>query len=213
MARRISNWKRKFLNKTFTFLGKILEYSTSEYNLTYSNERTIEVPIIWDYVQEYKKLEKNILEIGNVLSHYYVVNHDIVDKDENAPGVINQDVIDYKTDKKYDLIVSISTMEHVGHFEVPDSWVQPQKILVALQNLESLLAPGGQIIITFGMGYNYLLDAHVKLGNIKFDKMVCMKRISQSNEWKEVDFNEIKNDEYSKPFNASNNVVVGFLKK
>ena len=209
MARNIPNGKRIIL-KTFMFLGKSYEYSSHEYNETWKNERTIEVPIIWEYVKEYKG--KNILEVGNVLSHYFTVDHDVVDKDEVANRVINQDVVDYKPDKKYDLIVSISTMEHIGHFENPGSWVQPQKILVALQNLKNLLSPYGQIIITFGMGYNYLLDAHVKLGNIKFSKMACMRRISKDNEWEETEFGKIKNDEYGKPFNGSNNLVVGFLK-
>jgi len=77
--------------------------------------------------------------------------------------------------------------------------------------MRSLLNPNRMFIFTFGMGYNHLLDAHIKLGNIKFDKMVCMKRISKENEWKEVSFDEIKDDIYGQPFNASNNVVVGFL--
>ena len=210
MARNIPDWKCNIL-KTFTFLGKPYEYSSHEYNETYRNERTIEVPIIWEYVKEYKG--KNILEIGNVLSHYFPVDHDIVDKDEVADRVINQDIVDYKPDKKYDLIVSISTMEHIGHFENPGSWVQPQKVLVALQNLKNLLAPNGKIIITFGMGYNYLLDAHIKLGNIKFDKMACMRRISKDNEWEETEFDKIKNDVYGQPFNGSNNVIIGFINK
>jgi hypothetical protein len=63
-------------------------------------------------VKRYK--ERNILEIGNVLSHYFPVNHDIVDKYEKADGVINQDVVHFYSPKKYDLIVSVSTLEHVG---------------------------------------------------------------------------------------------------
>ena len=52
----------------FEFLGNLYKYSTHEYNETWKNERTVEVPIIWEYVKEYKG--KNILEVGNVLSHY-----------------------------------------------------------------------------------------------------------------------------------------------
>ena len=33
--------------------------------------------------------------------------------------MINQDVVDFKTNEKYDLIVSISTLEHVGWDEEP----------------------------------------------------------------------------------------------
>ena len=81
------------------------------------NERSIEVPIVMEIVNQNKG--KRILEIGNVLSNYYKVSHDIVDKYEKAPNVINQDVVDFKTNEKYDLIVSISTLEHVGWDEEP----------------------------------------------------------------------------------------------
>jgi len=49
-----------------------------------------------------------------VLSHYFAVKHDIVDKYEIAPSVVNEDLVNFKPGKKYDLIVSISTLEHVG---------------------------------------------------------------------------------------------------
>jgi len=57
---------------------------------------------------------KNILEIGNVLSRHIKLEHDILDKYETAKGVINEDIVDFKSEKKYDLIISISTLEHVG---------------------------------------------------------------------------------------------------
>ena len=57
---------------------------------------------------------KNIFEVGSVLSHYFPINHDVLDKYEKGHGVINQDVVDFKPHNKYDLIVSISTLEHVG---------------------------------------------------------------------------------------------------
>ena len=72
---------------------------------------------------------KKILEVGNILSHYFSVNHDIVDKYEKDVDVINQDIIDYHPNKKYDLIVSISSLEHVGEDETPR---EPKKILYAL---------------------------------------------------------------------------------
>ena len=32
------------------------------------------------------KVKKKILEVGNVLSHYFRINHDVVDKYENRQG-------------------------------------------------------------------------------------------------------------------------------
>lgn len=67
-----------------------------------------------------------MLEVGNVLSHYFPIHHDIVDKYEVCPGVINQDIADFLPQEKYDLILSISTVEHVGWDEQPQ---EPTKLL------------------------------------------------------------------------------------
>jgi hypothetical protein len=82
--------------------------------------------------------------VGNVLSHYFSVNHDVVDKYEKAEGVINRDIIDFHPSKEYDLIISISTLEHVGWDEdISDHKIlhDPSKILRAIENLRGLLAP------------------------------------------------------------------------
>ena len=79
---------------TFVFKGYTLNYFHHAYNKTWQNERAVEIPIIWGILTGYQG--KRILEVGNVLSHYIPVEHDIVDKYEMAPGVINQDVVDYQ---------------------------------------------------------------------------------------------------------------------
>jgi len=53
---------------------------------------------------------KNIPEIGIVLSHHVKFELDILDKYEIAEGVSNVDVVVFRSQKKYDLIVSISTI-------------------------------------------------------------------------------------------------------
>jgi len=116
-----------------------------------------------------------------------------VDKYEKAEGVINQDVIDFQPSKKYDLMVSISTLEHVGWDEKPRD---PMKVLYAIKNLKELLAPRGKIVVTLPMGYNPVLDKFLRKGEIRFTKRFCLKRISKHNEWKEVDWNVIRNAKY-----------------
>jgi hypothetical protein len=110
--------------KTFIFNGKTYYYFVHKYNTTWKNERAVEVPIIWDIVREHYRQGKRVLEVGNVLSHYFRIFHDVLDKYEVAEGVINQDVVDFKPAWKYDLIVSISTLEHVGWDEEPK---EPEK--------------------------------------------------------------------------------------
>ncbi len=143
--------------KSFTFQGKTYPNFYHRYNNPWKNERTVEIPIVRDIIKDIE--EDRILEVGNVLSHYFHVEHDVVDKYEKAKGVINEDVVNFKSSKKYDLIVSISTLEHVGWDENPR---EPEKIFKAIENLKSLLSPEGKIVITLPMGWNQELDRFLK---------------------------------------------------
>ncbi len=128
--------------RTFTFQKDAYNYFYHKYNATWRNERAVEVPIIWRMVKKYHG--QKILETGNVLSHYFLVNHDILDKYEKADGVVNQDVIDFQPTKKYDLIISISTLEHVGWDE---NLREPMKILQAIENLKKSLPQKGNWLL------------------------------------------------------------------
>jgi len=69
----------------------------ARYNTTWRNERAIEIPVVYDIVAQETG---DILEVGNVLSHYFHINHDVVDKYEKAEGVTNEDIVDYSPNKK-----------------------------------------------------------------------------------------------------------------
>jgi len=195
--------------RTFTFQNDTYNYFYHKYNTTWRNERAVEVPIIWRMVEKYHR--QKILEVGNVLSHYFPVNVDtILDKYEKADGVVNQDVIDFQSTRKYDLIISVSTLEHVGWDEKPR---EPMKILQAIENLKSLLAPKGKIIVTLPLGYNTEMDKLLRDGKIQFTKMYCLKRISNDNKWIETNWEDIKNAKYNYPFNNANGLVIGIIEK
>jgi len=210
--RRIIFWSKYYHCKvirslrTFTFQGETYNYCNHSYNNSWLNERTVEVPIIWKMVKNHRG--KKILEVGNVLSHYFFVNHDIVDKYEKAEGVINQDVVDFQPSNKYDLIVSISTLEHVGWDETPR---EHTKILRALQNLKRFINSEGRIVITLPLGYNPEMDKLLKEEKIHFTKQYCLKRISKDNKWAEVDWNDIHDIKYGGPFLAANGLVIGII--
>jgi hypothetical protein len=172
------------------------------------DERAIEIPIIWDIVKKYP--EQNILEVGNVLSHYFCINHDILDKYEKGEGVINQDVVNFQTSKRYKLIVSISTLEHVGWDESPR---EPKKILQAIQNLKQLLAPNGKIIVTLPLGSNADLDLLLQNKRLPFTKQYYLKRISRDNKWVEVNWKDICKTKYNRPFPNANGLIIGVIEK
>ncbi len=81
--------------KSFTFQGKTYPNFYHRYNIPWKNERTVEIPIVRDIIKDIE--EDRILEVGNVLSHYFYVEHDVVDKYEKAEGVINEDVVNFKS--------------------------------------------------------------------------------------------------------------------
>lgn len=200
---------RKFFSekKTFDLRTGTYRYFFHPYQETYRNERIVEVPIIRKMLEDQGQLQ--ILEVGNVLSHYFPVRHDIVDKYEKGRGVINQDVVDYRPPKKYGLIVSISTLEHIGWDETPR---EPKKISRAIQNLKKLLAPGGRIILTIPIGYNPELDALLDSSELKFSEAHYLKRISRSNEWIETDWDSIKSLRFDDPFPNANGLVIGIIR-
>ncbi|MGD0407030.1 MAG: hypothetical protein ABSB10_10335 [Candidatus Bathyarchaeia archaeon] len=198
-----SYFRLKLGTKTFKFQGHAYNYFCNKYNTTWKNERAVEVPIVREIV---KHCNGKILEVGNVLSHYYPVTHDVVDKYEKAKGVINQDVVDFRPSERYDLIVSISTMEHMGWDE---NHREPEKVLYALENLKSnCLAHRGIMVITAPLGYNPELDKLLKQGMIDLGKQYYMKRLSKDNLWKETEQNNVQNIRYDTPFPAANAIVI-----
>lgn len=203
----ISQYYFKFFKpkKSFKFNGEEYSYLYHSYNTTWKNERIVELPIIWREVEKNKG--KKILEVGNVLSHYFKCNHDIVDKYEKAPAIINEDIIDFNN-KKYDLIVSISTIEHIGYDEKPRDL---DKIDKALENIKKLLDENGRFIATFPVNYNKHLDEKLVKKQLPFSKLCFMKRISKDNEWVEASYDEVKDVKFGSPFGYANAIVIGYI--
>ena len=204
-----TTWK----SRTFTFQRATYGYFFHNYKATWRNERAIEIPIIWEIIKKYQA--QKILEVGNVLSHYLPVNHDIVDKYEKAEGLINQDIVDLQPSKNYDLIVSISTLEHVGWDEEYTGMYtnppEPTKILDAFENLKRCLAPGGKIVVTLPMDYNREMDRLLRERKIQFTQKYYLKRISADNQWIEVDRIDVQDVKYGEPFPNANGLIIGVI--
>jgi hypothetical protein len=162
---------------TFSFNGKEYNYFYHDYNDTWCNERSVEVPIIKRIVDE---AEGEVLEVGNVLPHYFPSNHRVVDKYEKAPGVTNEDIVSFDSNSKFDLIVSISTFEHIGWDERPRN---PSKLRDALGNVRKLLDKDGEAWLTLPYGQNEWLDKSIVSDELELDESYCMKRTGLDNSW------------------------------
>lgn len=195
-------------NKTFYFQGKKFHYFYHPYNRTIASERIVEIPLAKGIVNYFEQKNKEILEVGNVMTHYFPISHDILDKYEKGDGVINKDVVNVKLQKKYDLIFSISTMEHVGwtYGEKKD----PEKFLRSIENLKKHLAKNGTLMVTFPLFYRSDLSTLIINRKMPFNKEYFMERTSFWNEWREIGFKEaIKGKSYDEYFANANVLYVG----
>ena len=86
--------------------------------------------------------------------------------------------------EKYELIISISTLEHVGWDEKPK---EPKKFLGAIKNLKNrCLVKGGKIIFTIPLGYNQELERILAKKQIHLAEVYFLKKVSSLNEWEEI---------------------------
>lgn len=197
---------------TFEFNGKSARYFRHAYNNSFDNERTIEIPIVQQYVDQLAK-NARVLEVGNVLSNYhYGLKREILDKYDSSPMItFKQDIVDFKPANKYDLIIGISTFEHVGWDEdIKD----PNKIEQSLRNLKTnALNPKGLIVTTFPLGYNDHLDHLMETkGTELFTEAFFLKRVSDDNKWQQVKYADVKGAKFDQPFNNANAMVIGIIR-
>jgi len=193
--------------RSFAVAGHVYPQFVHPYNSTWRNERAVEVPLAIAAVARARS--GRILEIGNVLSHYTLVEHDIVDKFEAAPGVRNVDVLEVPPDGSYDLVVSISTLEHVGWDDLPRN---PSRLDAAVHHLRTLLAPGGCALVTLPLGYNNHLDALLATDDHPFDELRAVHR-SGRRTWTEVPLSALRGVQYGQPYPGANGLVVASLRQ
>lgn len=182
----------------FRLGGELYPYLYSEFNHAWGTERTVEVPVIWSQVR--KTPPSRVLEVGNVLSHYYPTSHRVVDKYEAGPHVINMDIVEFTPESPLDLIVSISTVEHIGWDDVPRN---PRKLPETLRRLRSWLSPAGEVWITVPIGYNRWLDQMISDGTIGARSQYFLRRLSFDNRWEECSVEGLGGVRYGGPIDRA----------
>ncbi|MDR4467711.1 MAG: hypothetical protein MRJ68_05315 [Nitrospira sp.] len=186
----LTRWTRA---KTFVFDRKSYPYLYHFCNKTWKNERGVEIPIFRELLLEHDG--QRVLEVGNVLSHYFPIHHDVVDKYEVAPGVINQDIVEFVPPERYDLILSISTLEHVGWDESrvsrpnccapsntcgTDVWLPADRSSPACHLATTSSSTGCSATVRAPLRHSFL------------------KRVSTKNYWVESDWNNCKDVPYGR---------------
>ncbi len=202
----------------FQFRGKRYAYYRSR--KTRFNERAVELPIVkreLDRCEVSSILGKTvrILEVGNVFHKHYSKHPPawpVVDLYEKPyHHVINEDITKFETSERYDLVVSVSTLEHVG-FDYQEKR-DPARCRIAVERIRTLLKPGGRLIVTCGFGYNRNWDRMVVSGEIEFDRLDCMIRVSsqEANQWVEAPLSEASEKKYKRRRGASLQTATGLM--
>lgn len=169
---------------TFSWCGKIYPYLSATYGTTRMTERAVEVPIALSLLNE----AVNVLEIGAVLPHYLPCwpnpAHTVIDLYEVYPGVVNADVLTYEPDGYFDLIICISTLDHLNN---------AKEVRTAVNNMKSWLRKDGLLFITIpanqppSVGGGAWLDSLVLDGVFDMN-LTRMDKVSPHNHgWQQVD--------------------------
>lgn len=146
---------------SFYFKWIKMKYFCHLYNTTYRNERAIELPILDYIINDNLNNTTKILEIWNVLSHYKnisLLDYTIVDKFDNNKSIIKEDAEFFNNNKLYDLIISISTFEHIWF---DDDIKDSNKSLRTFNNMKKLLNDWWKMIITIPVWWNKDIDKKI----------------------------------------------------
>jgi SAM-dependent methyltransferase len=201
-------WTLRGRRGSFELQGDSYPYLFHRYKLSWLTERSVEVPVVQALVDRHRG--QRILEVGHVLGHFRPGPHTVVDKYERAPGVLNLDVLDLGPLGPFDLIVAISTLEHVGLDESPRD---PGKAARAVQALRERLAPGGQLVLTIPCGYNRDFDAAFCDGSIATDSLAALRRVPGRSGWREVSAEEAFSASYDFLLYRARAVVFAFISR
>lgn len=195
--------------RTFEFRGKRFPCFYHRYNMTWAGERAVEVPIARSYLEQCQG--KSILEVGNVLSHYFPIRHEVLDKFEKGTGVINKDILDFKPGKQYALIISISTFEHIGFDDEADE-PSDKKIARAIAACWDLLTPDGRLVLTVPLGYNPDLDRMIATGELGATEESYLRRATRLG-WEPCRKDEALRCRFKTPYPYANAILVAEFSK
>ncbi len=188
------------------FRGDSIPLVYARHNVTWANERCVELALARRFLAGVP--EERVLEVGNVTAHYFGGGHTVVDKYE--PGALQVDIVDFAPGRRFDLILSISTFEHIafdeaGGPEGPEAVAA--KVRAALDRCLGLLAPGGTFVITVPMGYNPALDAMIAADGLGCGRATWFKRLPRR-DWREVGREEGMGCRYGSPYAFANGIML-----
>lgn len=188
--------------RTVQFDGQAVAIDRSGW--AWRTERGLEIGLGKHFASKHRAAD--ILEVGNVLPLSGASGHTVVDKYEAGDGVINEDILDYAPGRTFELVLSISTVEHIGWDEMPQELDKSAKALIAMR---ALVAPGGALLVTIPVGVRRQLESEF-IDSPAFDKVRLFAKTARTAQWAEVESLDRRTDfAYGKPYACGNAILVG----
>lgn len=199
---------------TFELRGVELPYVDAPYNMARHNERAVEVSAALHLYAHARAQGGDVLEIGAVLPHYLprwpANQHTVVDLYEQGHGIVNENVVTWEAPHQYDLIVCISTLDHL---------LGPMELWMALARMRAWRKPGGLIFVTLpanqpeDVGGGPWLDALLRDRHaLEASDMWRLDKVDPMNNlWQEVTGTKTPPRDYNSPTAYANTVYFLFF--
>lgn len=181
----------------FKFQGKEFEYFHHPHNNTRINERTVELPLVEYFLDQYP----DCIEIGAVSPYYFEGDHEVYDLTDSHPR--SKSARAENIDVSNRNLLSISTLEHCG---VPDAFCSDDDPTVAPTILNKWMSGAEKYLISWPMGYAPALDKHA-IEN--YDCKFIARRPYPSHDWKQVSLENLtETDKIYGSFSCANAVLI-----
>ena len=160
---------------SFKINNLVFDYCRDQYNKSYENERSIEIPLGHYFLD---KFNDDVFEVGSVMIHYGGDLHTVIDLCEKHPRVLNVNALDADYTNKN--VLCISTIEHMMKREYGNGSNED-----SITFLKKVINEANNYLITFPPTYNEFLDDYIvnELIAKKASNIFLLKRVSSDNQW------------------------------
>lgn len=172
------------MDGAFQYNNTLYPYFGAVYQNTRLNERTVEVSVALSYYNQALRP----LEVGAVLPHYIPGwpkrKHEVIDLNEQFPAVVNADVLTYEPIGQHDLVLCISTLDHLCNAD---------EVVTAVKRMKSWVNRGGLLYATIPanqpskVGGGQWLDDLVLSGALDMPMYRMDKTDPENHFWQQVD--------------------------
>jgi len=114
-------------------------------------------------------------------------------------------IFTYKSKKKFDRIISISTFEHIGFDEEKKD---PKKAINAIKHVQSMLAKRGKCVISVPTRYNVDLDYYFREYAIQYPARVAFYMRTSETKWMLSSREKVLKQQYGSPYPCANGLIV-----